>query len=150
MLYTVERMTKEAYNNYMMGMNDYFVEVIEVEAESVEEAIEKASITGYVVNTKSIKTVEEIERLEKERKEAKEAFKANEEAKKEKRLQAEKRQAESKGMTVEEYKAYKANKRNLTYNKNQLATLEKELAKIQKMIEFRKEEIKKLELMIND
>jgi hypothetical protein len=140
-------MTEEAYNNYMMGMNDYFIEKVTLEAESIEEAIKKASITGYVVNTKSVKTIDEVERLKKE---AKEAFKANEEAKKEKRLLAEKRQAESKGMTVEEYKAYKANKRNLTYNKNQLATLEKELAKIQKMIEFRKEEIKKLELMIND
>jgi septal ring factor EnvC (AmiA/AmiB activator) len=150
MLYTVERMTEEAYNNYMMGMNDYFVEVIEVEAESVEEAIEKASITGYVVNTKSVKTIEEVEREKKEKEEAKKVFTALEEAKKEKRRQTEKAQAENKGMTVEEYKAYKANKRKLTYNKKQLATLEKELAKIQKMIEFRKEEINKLELMIND
>jgi len=150
MLYTLDRMTKASYSNYMNGMNDYFIEKVTLEAESVGEAIEKASITGYVVNTKSIKTVEEVERLKREKEEAKEAFRANEEAKKEKRLLAEKRQAESKGMTVEEYKAYKANKRNLTYNKNQLATLEKELAKIQKMIEFRKEEIKKLELMIND
>lgn len=150
MLYTVERMTKASYNNYMMGMNDYFIERVILEAKSLEEAIKKASITGYVVNTKSVKSVEEIERLEREKEEAKKAFRANEEAKKEKRLLAEKKHAENKGMTVEEYKIYKANKRNLTYNKNQLATLEKELAKIQKMIEFRKEEIKKLELMIND
>lgn len=150
MLYTVERMTEEAYNNYMMGMNDYFVEVIEVEAESVEEAIEKASLAGYVINAKSVKTIEEVEREKKEKEEAKKVFVALEEAKKEKRLLAEKRQAENKGMTVEEYKAYKANKRKLTYNKNQLATLEKELAKIQRMIEFRKEEIKKIEAQIND
>ena len=150
MLYRVERMTKLAYSNYMRGMNDYSIEIVEVEAKSIDEAIEKVAEVGYIINTKSIKTVEEIKRLEEAKEKAEEAFKANEKAKKEKRLLAEKRQAENKGMTVEAYKVYKANKRKLTYNKNQLASLEKEMAKIQKMIEFRKEEIKKLELVIND
>lgn len=83
-IYRVERMTIDNYNRYMSGSNFYDLEVLKIEAENKEEAIEKAKAEGYVVNKDYVKTIEEIEAKEKAIEEAYEKRLAKEKARNEK------------------------------------------------------------------
>lgn len=136
-IYKVERMTDENYYMMMDGSYGYHVEELEIEANSKEEANEKARKDGYVVNENWTKSLEEIEaedaRIE--------AYLKKEEEKREKakakRKATEERKAAEAGMTVEEYKKEKARQKRIERLKNEIEELKKEL-------ENKKAELKRL------
>ena len=136
--YRVQRMTEQNYNEFMNGGYDYTVEKIEVEAESIEEAIAKASAEGYRVNENSIVTAEEAEKeaeafrariAENRRKEAEQ--KARREAK-----TAEK--AAAAGMTVQQYKAEQGRLQRVRNTERKIAELEKALEEARAYLEHLK------------
>ncbi len=57
MKYEVQRMTIMDYDRYMGGSNEYHVEYLRIEAESKEEAADKAEKEGYIVNRGYVKTL---------------------------------------------------------------------------------------------
>lgn len=58
--YRVEMMTVKSYGAYMSGSNNYYVKTVEIEAETVAEAIEKAKKENadMVINENYVKKVE--------------------------------------------------------------------------------------------
>lgn len=135
--YRVERMTDEDYCRMMDGYYNYHVEKLEIEANSKEEASEKARKNGYVVNEKWIRSLEEIEaenarieaylkKEEEKREKAKARKKANEE-----------RKASEAGMTVEEYRKEKA-------RQAKIKRLEIEIEELKTKLENKKAELKRL------
>lgn len=132
--YRVERMTNSDYNIYMSGGYDYKMENILVEAETVEEAIQKATKSGMVINKGYIKTLEEI-KAEKEAKAKAEAErKAKAEKAKAKRKETELRKATEMGLTVEEYRKAKAHKATVTRVTKEIKELEKVLEQKRKYL----------------
>ena len=126
-IYRVQRMSMDSYNAYMGGSYNYWVEELDIEANSPEEAVELAKAEGYVVNDRCVKSVEEIEAEEKAREEARKAEaekKANAKARK---AEAEARKAAEAGMSVEEYRKDKARKANIRKMEREIAELEAEL-----------------------
>lgn len=126
--YRVERMKFDDYCRYMAGAYNYDVEVVEIQAETAEEAAAKAAAVGYTVNEGYIKTVEEIAVEDAAREAAYQARQAKAQARKEKRLATEMRKAQEAGMTVEEYRKAKARKAQATKLEKEIAELEKQLA----------------------
>lgn len=127
--YVVERMTEKNYLEYITGGHGYNVETLYIEAHTAEEAVEKALADKYIVNKGYVKMLEELENENEARKEAYRARLEKEALAKAKRKEAEARKAEAKGMTLDEYRADKARKANITRVKNEIAKLEAELAK---------------------
>ena len=125
--YIVQRMTGLDYHRMMTGDMNYHVDNIKVEAETKEEAIEKAKKGGYIVNEGYVKTAEEIAEKERREREEEKAELAKEEARKAKRLETEKRKAEEAGLTVEEYRKEKARKAHIKRLEREIAELEREL-----------------------
>lgn len=125
--YRIERMTDENYCIMMDGSYCYHSETLEIEANSKEEANEKARKNGYVVMDNWTKSLEEIEaedaRIE--------AYLKKEEEKREKakakRKATEERKAAEAGMTVEEYRKEKARQKRIERLKNEIEELKKEL-----------------------
>jgi len=66
-IYRVPRMTVDDYNSYMGGGNNYHVDVVEIFADSPEEAINKVDRAGYVIDKHNVKTVDEYNRETSER-----------------------------------------------------------------------------------
>ncbi len=133
--YRVERMKHADYIAYMGGAYNYDVEVVEVQAETAEEAAAKAAAVGYTVNEGYIKTVEEIAAEDAAREAAYQARQEKAEARKEKRLATEMRKAQDAGMTVEEYRKAKARKAQITRLEREIAELEKQLANKKALLE---------------
>ncbi len=136
-IYRVERMTDEDYIQMMDGYYNYHVEKLDIEANSKEEASEKARKDGYVVNEKWIRSLEEIEaenarieaylkKEEEKREKAKARRKANEE-----------RKAAEAGLTVEEYRKEKV-------KQAKIKRLESEIEELKKELENKKAELKRL------
>ena len=128
-IYQVQRMAFADYCNYMEGGYNYSVEKLNIEAETAEEAIEKATLEGYVVNKNYVKTLEE---LEAERKAEEEFWKAEEEKTeraKIRRKETEARKAAEAGMTVEEYRKEKNRKANIKRVEKEITALEAEIAR---------------------
>lgn len=133
--YRVERMKHADYIAYLGGAYNYDVEIVEVQAETAEEAAAKAAAVGYTVNEGCIKTVEEIAAEDAAREAAYQARQAKAEARKEKRLATEMRKAQEAGMTVEEYRKAKARKAQRTRLEKEIAELEKQLANKKALLE---------------
>ena len=133
--YRVERMKHADYIAYMGGAYNYDVEVVEVQAETAEEAAAKAAAVGYTVNKGYIKTVEEIAAEDAAREAAYQARQAKAEARKEKRLATEMRKAQEAGMTVEEYRKAKARKAQRTRLEKEIAELERQLKNKKALLE---------------
>ena len=125
--YRVERMTNTDYDIYMSGGYNYKVENILIEAETVEEAIQKATKPGMIINKGYIKTLEEIEAEKEARANAKAERKAKEERAKAKRKETELRKATEMGLTVEEYRKAKAHKATIAKVTREIEELEKAL-----------------------
>lgn len=125
--YRVERMTNTDYDIYMSGGYDYKVENILIEAETVEEAIQKATKPGMIINKGYIKTLEEIEAEKEARAKARAERKAKEERTKAKRKETELRKATEMGLTVEEYRKAKAHKATIAKVTREIEELEKAL-----------------------
>lgn len=135
--YRVEMMTKEEYSAYMMGNMFCTVKTVEIEAETVEEAIAKAK-AGYsnmFINKGYVKTVEEIEAERKAREEARAEAERKEAERKEKAKAREEAKAEAMGMTVEEYKEAKKIKAKKTRYNNEIKRMEAEIEKMKAEIE---------------
>lgn len=100
-------MTIENYNAYMSGSYGFPIEH-DVMAENAEQAVEiiKNRFPDYVVNNYA-RTVAEIEEEEEKYKKAYEEEQRKKEEKKARALEREEERAAEKGMTLEEYKAYK-------------------------------------------
>ena len=129
--YRVERMKHADYIAYLGGAYNYDVEIVEVQAETAQEAIAKAAAVGYTVNKGYVRTLEEIAAEEA----AYQARQAKAQARKEKRLATEMRKAEEAGMTVEEYRKAKARKAQRTRLEKEIAELEKQLANKKALLE---------------
>lgn len=132
--YRVERMTDTDYNAYMGGGYSFVVETILVEAETAEEAIQKAKEPGMVVNKGYVKTLDEI----KAEKEAQAKAEAEREAKAErakaKRKETELRKATEMGLTVEEYRKAKARKATIAKVTREIEELERVLEQKRKYL----------------
>ena len=132
--YRLERMTTTDYNIYMGGGYNYEVEKLLIEAETVEEAIQKAEKPGMIVNKGYVKTLEEIEA----EKEAQAKAEAEREAKakraKAKRKETELRKATEMGLTVEEYRKAKARKATIAKVTKEIEELEKALEQKRKYL----------------
>lgn len=90
----------------MRGDYLYDVENLDIEAETPEEAVNKARANGYeIINEGYVKTLEELEAKEKAWREQRAAEEAKKEAAKAKREATEARKAEEAGMTLKEYRA---------------------------------------------
>lgn len=133
--YKVERMKYGDYCRYLAGAYNYDVEVVEIQAETAQEAIAKANAVGYMVNEGYVKTVEEIAAEDAAREAAYQARQAKAQARKEKRLATEMRKAQEAGMTVEEYRKAKARKAQATKLEKEIAELEKQLANKKALLE---------------
>lgn len=133
--YRVERMKYGDYCRYLAGAYNYDVEVVEVQAETAEEAIAKANAGGYMVNEGYVKTLEEIAAEDAAREAAYKARQAKAEARKEKRLATEMRKAQEAGMTIEEYRKAKARKAQRTRLEKEIAELERQLANKKALLE---------------
>ena len=133
--YRIEMMTTNNYNKFMTGSNNYWVDRIDIEANTAEDAIETAKKNNpeMVINTDYVKTVAELEEMEAKRKAEFEArLKAEEEKKakaKARKLEREKAKAEELGLTIEEYKAKVKHDKKVRDVEKQIATLKMELAK---------------------
>ena len=109
--YRIEMMTANHYHNFMIGGNNYWVDKVDIEANTAEEAIAiaKKNYPAMVINTNYVNTVAELEEMETKRVAQWEAhLKAEEEKKakaKARKLEREKAKAEELGLTLEEYKA---------------------------------------------
>ena len=134
MRYVVQRMTIDNYYDMMGGHMGYICEKTTVEADTKEEAIEKARKDGYVVNEGYVRTVEEIEAEKRAEEEKAKAEKRAEEEKQKRAIAREEAKAEEMNMTVEEYKAYKKMVANKKRN-------EAEIRKAYKVIEEMKNKI---------
>jgi len=128
--YTIEMMTTNNYINYMAGSNNYCTETINVEANTVEEAIlfAKNNNPAMIINENYVKTVEEIkaektnwEAFLKAEAEKKAINKAKKEAK-------EKEKADALGLTIEEYKIKVKHDKKVREITRTIEKLEKELA----------------------
>ena len=127
MLYFVERMSIDNYHEMMTGGYNYSVEHLEIEAESKEEAVEKAQKTGYYVNDGYVLSLEEVEA---KRARAREEARKEEERKqraKERKAEREKAKAEAQGLTVEEYKHLKNRERKMKRMEANVRELEEAL-----------------------
>lgn len=133
--YRVERMKYGDYCRYLAGAYNYDVEVVEIQAETAQEAIAKANAVGYMVNEGYVKTLEEIAAEDAAREAAYQARQAKAEARKEKRLATEMRKAQEAGMTVEEYRKAKARKAQATKLEKEIAELEKQLKNKKALLE---------------
>ena len=114
-----------------MGGHNYWVDKVDVEANTAEEAIEivKKNNPEMVINTNYVKTVTELEEMEAERVakwEAEEEKKAKAKARK---LEREKAKAEELGLTIEEYKAKVKHDKKVRDVEKRITTLKMELAK---------------------
>ena len=126
--YQVERQTIKDHND-MMGGYHYHTEILTIEAETAEEAGKKAEEMGYIVNYGYIRTLEEVEAEEKRIEEAILADRERLANARAKRQATELKKAAELGLTIEEYKAEKAKKAKITRLKNEIAELEKTLAR---------------------
>ena len=110
--YRIEMMTAKHYHEFMMGGYNYWIDKVDVEANTAEEAIEivKKNNPEMVINSNYLKTVAELEELETKRVAKCEArLKAEEEKKakaKARKLEREKAKAEELGLTIEEFEEY--------------------------------------------
>ena len=133
--YRIEMMTTNNYNKFMTGSNNYWVDKIDIEANTAEEAVEiaKKNNPEMVINTNYVKTVAELEEMEAERVAKWEArLKAEEEKKakaKARKLEREKAKAEELGLTIEEYKAKVKHDKKVRDTEKRIAALKVELAK---------------------
>ena len=133
--YRIEMMSANNYNKFMTGSNNYWVDKIDIEANTAEEAVEiaKKNNPEMVINTDYVKTVAELEEMEAKRKAEFEArLKAEEEKKakaKARKLEREKEKAEALGLTIEEYKAKVKHDKKVRDTKKRIAALKVELAK---------------------
>lgn len=104
--YRVRRATTENFIKMMRGDYLYDVENLDIEAETPEEAVNKARANGYeIINEGYVKTLEELEAKEKAWREQRASEEAKKEAAKVKREATEARKAEEAGMTLKEYRA---------------------------------------------
>lgn len=132
--YKVERMTYTDYDIYMRGGYNYNVESILIEAETAEEAIQKAKKPGMVVNEGYVKTLEEIKAEQEAKANAKAEREAKAEKAKAKRKETELRKATEMGLTVEEYRKVKAHKATVAKVTREIEELEKALEQKRKYL----------------
>lgn len=135
--YRVERMTCTDYNIYMSGGYNYEVEKLLIEAETAEEAIQKATKLGMVVNKEYVKTLEEIKAEEEAKANAEAERKVKAERTKAKRKETELRKATEMGLTVEEYRKVKAHKATV-------AKVTREIEELEKVLEQKRKYLAKL------
>ena len=144
MLYRIEMMSKNDYNDYMTGGYNYSVRKIDIEADTAEEALEIAKKNNpyMVFNESYVRTVAELEELEelkaKRNAEYKAQLKANAEKAdkaKARKAEREKAKAEALGLTVEEYKAKVKHDKKVRDAEARIAELKAELAKEEKYLE---------------
>lgn len=143
--YIVERMTIANLCNYMSGSNNYSVETLYIEAESVEEAIEKASADGYEVNKNYVKTVAEIEAERAALEVARAEAAAKEAAKKARREANEARKAAEAGLTVEGYRAMKKREAKKRAIARDIVAMEEHIERLKADIAYERERLAKLE-----
>ena len=138
--YRIEMMTANHYHNFMMGGNNYWVDKVDVEANTAEEAIEiaKKNNPDMVINVNYVKTVAELEEMETKRVAEWEARLKTEEEKKARakarKVEREKAKAEELGLTIEEYKAKVKHDKKVRDTEKRIATLKMELAKEEKYL----------------
>ena len=139
--YRIEMMTTNNYNKFMTGSNNYWVDKIDIEANTAEEAIEivKKNNPEMVINTNYVKTVTELEEMEAERVakwEAEEEKKAKAKARKAER---EKEKAEALGLTIEEYEEYERKEKNYKRHLREIKKCEREIERLKEQIKYHKE-----------
>ena len=133
--YRIEMMTTNNYNKFMTGSNNYWVDKIDIEANTAEEAVEiaKKNNPEMIINTNYVKTVAELEVIKaKEDTELNAYLKAEEEKKarvKARKAEREKEKAEALGLTIEEYKAKVKHDKKVRDTEKRIAALKVELAK---------------------
>ena len=144
MLYRIEMMSKNDYNDYMTGGYNYSVRKIDIEADTAEEALEIAKKNNpyMVFNESYVRTVAELEELEELKAKRNAEYKAQLKAKAEKadkakarKAEREKAKAEALGLTVEEYKAKVKHDKKVRDAEARIAELKAELAKEEKYLE---------------
>ena len=131
-IYRVQMMDQETYRGYMNGAMLCMVDHVDVEANTVEEAVAlvKAMYPCMVVNEYP-KTFEEVWAEENRRQADREEAdrKAKEKAKRAK--EKEETKAKEMGMTVEEYKAHKRHARKIREAEREVEKLAAMLAEAQ-------------------
>lgn len=138
MLYIVQRMTEKEYDRMMLGMAPfYWIEHIEVEAETPEEAAKLVSLPGYIVNEDCIKTKEEIDREEAEYQKKLDKIHAKEEAAKQRKIDRETEKAAALGLTREVYNRIKR-------HESKVRSLERDLEYAQWALEDEKQYLAKI------
>ena len=133
--YRIEMMTTNNYHKFMTGGNNYWVDKVDVEANTAEEAIEiaKKNNPEMVINNNYVKTVVELEEIKEKEEEEFEAWLKDEEEKKARakarKAEREKEKAEALGLTIEEYKAKVKHDKKVRDTEKRIAALKVELAK---------------------
>ena len=138
--YRIEMMTKGDYHDYMTGGNSFRVCKVDIEADTVEQAIAitKQENPEMMINVNYVRTVAELEETASKRKAEFEAFLKAEEERKAKakahREEREKAKAEALGLTVEQHKAKKSQEKKAANLREKIANLEKELARAKRAL----------------
>lgn len=145
-IYRVEMMTRSDYNKFMMGDYNYWVRKVDIEADTINEAVEIAKYNNpeMVINADYVRTVAELEEMEAKKVAEREAHRKAEEEKKAKakarKAEREKAKAEALGLTVEEYRAKVKHDKKVRDTEARIAALKAELAKEEKYLEKLKKE----------
>lgn len=138
--YRIEMMTGDDYGNYMMGYNDYNLNVEYIEANTKEEAVEiaKRNYPTMVINENYVKSIEEMKAEAEAEKKAHERFLKAEAEKKARKEAREKEKAEAMGMTLAEYKEYKKAEAKKKRYANEIKKMEAEIERLKEEIAWRK------------
>ena len=139
--YRVEMMTRSDYNKFMMGDYNYWVRKVDIEADTISEAVEIAKYNNpeMVINADYVRTVAELEEMEAKRAAERETARKAEEEKKAKakarKEEREKAKAEELGLTVEEYRAKVKHEKKVRAAEAEVERIKAELAKAEKYLE---------------
>lgn len=142
--FRIEMMSNKNYVEYLGGSNNYVGAEFLIEADNVQDAVNKAKNLHpemVVINENFIKTIEEINQKEEERiNRIKEEEAKRLEAKARKRAR-EIEQANKEGLTIEEYEAKKKIEKKIRATERKIAELKNELEKEEYYLKRLKERV---------
>lgn len=142
MKFKIQMMTSDNYHMMMCGYRDYSIMRLWVEAESKEEAIAiaKQQNPDYIIND-FVESEEEILEEERRIEEAERKAKAREAEKEAKKLAKELSNAESMGLTLEEYRKYKRCERNMKRHISDKKSCFAQIETLKRKIEYEERKI---------
>lgn len=138
MKFIIKMRTAAQYHDYMMGGNGDGYSIIEVEAISKYEAMTKAekAYPNMVICEHMVKTLAEVEREREEREKSIREYREERERQALKKHLKEIEKANSKGLTLEEYKEAKRIEANYKRHLTAIKKATEEIARLEKEIKY--------------